>query len=256
MSLSAAYDAYGNTEQSNLPTVNPFGYCGEYFDSETGFLYLRARYYDPKTGRFTAEDTHWNTGNMIYGDDPVDYAEINRANKELMGQLLTNPNYTGLIPDLNSILQSNNLYAYCLNNPVNFVDPSGESTTMVAVLVSYDLLVKAILYMLAVAGTVVVSFAIADAVSEFVKDVERNHNIFYAVDGNKLSKMKEISVTQALERVLSGQNVYTESQNAAYTLARIASFGAEPVHDKLTYNAHYHIHKRKNRAHIFYGCIR
>jgi RHS repeat-associated protein len=25
----------------------PFGYAGEYTDSETGFLYLRARYYDP-----------------------------------------------------------------------------------------------------------------------------------------------------------------------------------------------------------------
>ena len=35
---------------------NPFRYCGEYFDRETGTYYLRARYYSPGTGRFTQED--------------------------------------------------------------------------------------------------------------------------------------------------------------------------------------------------------
>ena len=35
---------------------NPFRYCGEYFDDETGFIYLRNRYYDPSIGRFTTED--------------------------------------------------------------------------------------------------------------------------------------------------------------------------------------------------------
>ena len=35
---------------------NPFGYCGEYFDQETGFIYLRNRYYNPTIGRFTQED--------------------------------------------------------------------------------------------------------------------------------------------------------------------------------------------------------
>ena len=45
-------------------------YCGEYFDNETGTYYLRARYYDPAIGRFTQQDTHWNTANSIYGDNP------------------------------------------------------------------------------------------------------------------------------------------------------------------------------------------
>ena len=34
----------------------PFGYCGEYTDDETGFVYLRNRYYDPEVGRFITED--------------------------------------------------------------------------------------------------------------------------------------------------------------------------------------------------------
>ena len=35
---------------------NPFGYCGEYTDNETGLIYLRNRYYDTNNGRFITED--------------------------------------------------------------------------------------------------------------------------------------------------------------------------------------------------------
>lgn len=35
---------------------NPFRYAGEYFDEETGFIYLRNRYYDTKSSRFVSED--------------------------------------------------------------------------------------------------------------------------------------------------------------------------------------------------------
>ena len=35
------------------------------------------------------------------------------------------PTYTG-VPDTWAIMQSGNLYVYCINNPVKFVDPSGE----------------------------------------------------------------------------------------------------------------------------------
>ena len=35
---------------------NPFRYCGEYYDEETGLIYLRNRYYDSSTGRFITED--------------------------------------------------------------------------------------------------------------------------------------------------------------------------------------------------------
>src|SRR5207249_2116528 len=33
-----------------------FGYTGEQADSETGLVYLRARHYDPATGRFLQQD--------------------------------------------------------------------------------------------------------------------------------------------------------------------------------------------------------
>ena len=51
------YDPYGNqlTEADALDK-NPYRYSGEYYDAESGYIYLRARYYDSATGRFISED--------------------------------------------------------------------------------------------------------------------------------------------------------------------------------------------------------
>ena len=50
------YEAFGSLKNAFAADDNPFRYCGEYFDDETGFVYLRNRYYDPSIGRFTTED--------------------------------------------------------------------------------------------------------------------------------------------------------------------------------------------------------
>ena len=40
----------------NVEDSNPFRYCAEYYDKETEFIYLRARYYSPEIQRFISED--------------------------------------------------------------------------------------------------------------------------------------------------------------------------------------------------------
>lgn len=81
------YDAYGNTTvNTGSPLNNPYQYNAEYTDSSTGNQYLRARYYDPASGRFLTKDTYLGTV-----DSPL----------------------------------SRNLYTYVRNNPLNLIDPSG-----------------------------------------------------------------------------------------------------------------------------------
>ncbi|GKU75957.1 polymorphic toxin-type HINT domain-containing protein [Paenibacillus sp. L3-i20] len=81
------YDLWGNTLTATEQVSNIFRYSGEPWDSTTQLQYLRARWYDPSLGRFINKDTY-------EGD-------------------LGNP-------------LSQNLYTYVYNNPLKYVDPSGN----------------------------------------------------------------------------------------------------------------------------------
>jgi RHS repeat-associated protein len=91
VSMGYSYGAFGKTTTTtNLYVDNPYQYNAEYVDSipgVPGMQYLRARYYSPYEGRFFSQDT-------VFGD-------------------MLNP-------------LSQNLYAYCQNNPIMFQDPSGR----------------------------------------------------------------------------------------------------------------------------------
>ena len=117
---SYRYNAFGEEKDPDPEDTNPFRYCGEYYDAETGTYYLRARHYDPQNGRFTQQDTHWNTANSIYGDNPQ------RINEREDGLGLKTYTY---VPQISAIMQSGNLYVYCINNPIVLCDSLGEAAT-------------------------------------------------------------------------------------------------------------------------------
>lgn len=79
------YDAYGNTTHHTGPATTTLQYAGEYTDAETGFQYLRARYYDPATGQFLNRDPL-----VSLTGQPYQYANNNPLN-------YTDP--SGLYPD-------------------------------------------------------------------------------------------------------------------------------------------------------------
>jgi len=84
---SYTYDAFGVEKNIDENDTNAFRYCGEYYDTETGTVYLRARYYNPTTGRFISRDSFAGKN-----EDPL----------------------------------SLNRYTYCHNNPILYFDPSGH----------------------------------------------------------------------------------------------------------------------------------
>jgi RHS repeat-associated protein len=51
-----SYDPYGNLTASSGTASTPLRYAGQFFDAESGYYYLRARYYDPATAQFITRD--------------------------------------------------------------------------------------------------------------------------------------------------------------------------------------------------------
>ncbi|WP_369796733.1 RHS repeat-associated core domain-containing protein [Cellulomonas sp. URHE0023] len=65
----ADYDTYGRSQTTTgtaVSTATPFGYAGEYTDP-TGYIYLRARYYDPNSAQFLTRDPLEATTGNPYG---------------------------------------------------------------------------------------------------------------------------------------------------------------------------------------------
>ena len=87
-----SYDAFGNILNSTGTTPNNYLYRGEQYDSDLGLYYLRARYYNPATGRFVERD-------------PLD-------------------GYINVPATLHK-------YLYASGNPVNRIDPSGKGDELI-----------------------------------------------------------------------------------------------------------------------------
>jgi RHS repeat-associated protein len=87
------YDAWGNVLSTTgnmagtLGQDNPFRYRGYIYDVFTSLYFLGSRYYSPEMGRFICADGYASTGQGII---------------------------------------STNMFAYCNNNPVNMIDPTGN----------------------------------------------------------------------------------------------------------------------------------
>jgi len=79
---------------------------------------------------------------MIYGDDPKDSLGLNI--------------YT---PDINAIRQSSNLYVYCMNNAVMYVDPTGEIVPAVLAPVAAEVATAALEAAVTVGVQVAANFA-------------------------------------------------------------------------------------------------
>lgn len=115
--VNMEYDAWGKPiiQQASSMTegllmaimmmVTNVGYRGYFYDLETELYYLRSRYYDPEIGRFINAD---DTAYLGYDASPL----------------------------------SMNLFAYCENNPVNYVDICGYAARYILNGMAQDLKIK------------------------------------------------------------------------------------------------------------------
>jgi RHS repeat-associated protein len=80
--ILAAYrfDAFGNKMATAGTLVNPIGYRGERFDSTLGQYYLRARFYDPRSGRFTRLDPFDGERRIPMSFHKYGYSSVNPVN--------------------------------------------------------------------------------------------------------------------------------------------------------------------------------
>jgi len=70
------YDAFGNDISSSEKISNRIRYTGQQYDGLTQQLYLRARHYNPRLGRFMQEDPYQGDGLNLYtycNNNPVTY---------------------------------------------------------------------------------------------------------------------------------------------------------------------------------------
>jgi RHS repeat-associated protein len=73
---SSTYDAYGNLTGSTGKVTTPLGYDGQYTNTDTGLIYLRARSYDPATAQFLSADPIATITQTPYAyglDNPLDF---------------------------------------------------------------------------------------------------------------------------------------------------------------------------------------
>ena len=85
-------DKTNDASYNGIGRINPFRYRGYYYDEETGLYYLKSRYYDPEVGRFINADS------------------------------------AGVLEEAKADINGLNLYAYCMNNPVNDLDAEGDAS--------------------------------------------------------------------------------------------------------------------------------
>ena len=138
------YDAYGNLEGSAGSTVNNYLYAGEQYDPNLQSYYLRARYYNPNTGRFMSRDP-----------------------------------FEGFLTEPLSLSD----YPYVHGNPINAIDPTGlliQETNATPVL--QNIIVKTYLPTIGLYAAVITVAAISAEV--YVLGVSEKVVTQCAMDGN------------------------------------------------------------------------
>ncbi|MDY0138697.1 MAG: RHS repeat-associated core domain-containing protein, partial [Candidatus Izemoplasmatales bacterium] len=130
------YDSWGSIinwediSTNDIANINPYTYRGYRLDYETGYYYLQSRYYNPSIGRFISSD--------------------------------------GILGEVGNI-KSNNMYAYCANNPVMFTDSTGMSPKTWMIISSLVLITLGVIF-IGAGGRILVSAGAGSLIEGFINE--------------------------------------------------------------------------------------
>ena len=248
LAATYTYDAWGRIISTGyldcIASDNPLRYRGYVYDIETGFYYLQSRYYDPVKGRFISPDAFVSTGQGILG---------------------------------------HNMFAYCLNNPVNYIDSTGHmamhnkwdqldccggsfggSGGAVAPMADFTVLLNGLVAALTALFTTRAVVATRVETKEEAKTdvyidaktVQKKQSQYWEAVrvGNNVVIGDSLTFVEASTRVACGLDVMCASRNAAKWIVVVNCYwnavGPE-IHGEDGYYWHYHPH-RNSHIHIWY----
>jgi len=125
------YDSWGNTisitdrvaggreitDSTNIGILNQIRYRGYYLDTETGYYYLMSRYYNPEVGRFLNADGYLMASNTVLSTNMYSYCENNP---------IIYMDYDGIYPKLSEVPPPSTGYTPPKGGPIKEKVPKGS----------------------------------------------------------------------------------------------------------------------------------
>ena len=177
----------------------------------TGLLYLNARFYDPATDRFISQDTY-------------------RGERDDAGTW--------------------HLYAYCANDPVNYVDPSGHNPLVLGLGIGIVLAYKA--------GTIVfigtTAWVLGSQLARVKSKNKKTHYYKATIHEGQVCFRKGLTKAQAIARLKNKGDVIATTARRAREVCEAASPLGLAQHDgahykECGYRKHYHpVYKNREKV--------
>ena len=214
------YSAYGNpvllktdyAAYTDLKYLNPFLYRGYVYDIETSLYYLQSRYYDPELGRFINADAYASTGQGVLG---------------------------------------NNMFAYCCNNPICYVDSCGYASN-ICFSDDEDVLTMpwedsmggggGVGYLIAIGGTAIVTSLFINSLEH---ELARKLAKSYKKSANKIYKTDE-----EVHHIVPKGSHYTTLSTAIVNI--VIPYGVENPINKISIDTGLHRHLHTS---LYYGIV-
>lgn len=190
--MEVNYDAFGKptfTTDKILGDVGnfyasqliPFLFKGYYYDYDLKLYYLLSRYYDPETGRFISPDS-------------IDYFK---------------PVTVG----------GTNLYSYCNNNPVMFVDPTGHLAVFISILLA------GIIGSAAISGGINIVTQLIDNGGDYVS-LDWGQILNRVIVGAALGAATALGITSLGPAIAGAVSISGLSAISAFGISSAITFGA------------------------------